>query len=90
MLVSVIDNEEKHVHEDGTIEYRCSGQVHRDNGPALIFPDGTKKWYYFGLPHRLNGPAVIYPDGSEEWVVNGNRIPDDEIKLLKLKLIGEL
>ena len=46
------------------------GQLHRDDGPAMIWPDGTKLWYQNDKRHRTDDPAVILSDGSEEWFLN--------------------
>ena len=46
----------KFILRDGTIEYRNNhnksphiGELHREDGPAVIYPDGTKKWYLNGV-----------------------------------------
>ena len=49
------------------------GQLHRDNGPAAIYPDGTQCWYRNGQRHRDDGPAIIHPDGTEIWCQDGQR-----------------
>jgi len=48
------------------------GQLHRDGGPAAIYPDGTQFWHRDGMYHRDDGPAIIYPDGTQKWYLNGN------------------
>ena len=48
-----------------------NGQLHRNDGPAVINADGSKFWYQNGKLHRTDGPAVQYADGSKEWWVNG-------------------
>ncbi len=47
------------------------GELHREDGPAVIFPNGRKEWYINDKLHREDGPAIIYPDGSEKWFING-------------------
>lgn len=54
-----------------------NGELHRDDGPALITPNGTQHWYRNGELHRDDGPAVVYPDGSRDWYRNGRRHRDD-------------
>jgi len=49
------------------------GQVHRTDGPAIIYADGTQVYYIEGQWHRTDGPAVIYPDGTEFYLQNGKR-----------------
>lgn len=55
------------------VEYRNeSGQLHRLDGPAIIWNDGDKEWYINGKLHRTDGPAVEYPNGSKTWHQHGN------------------
>jgi len=66
------------VFEDGACCVRnSSGQLHRDDGPAIIWPDGRQHWYRDGLLHREDGPAIIYPEGGQHWYQNGNIHRDD-------------
>ena len=51
--------------------YNSKGKLHRDAGPALIFPNGTGVWYRNGLRHRTYGPAVIFDNGDKIWYQNG-------------------
>jgi len=59
------------------IWYNDAGQVHRDDGPAVIRKDGTKEWYQHNLLHRDNGPAVENPDGTLEWFKKNVRHRED-------------
>ena len=64
------------VFENGGYRVRnSSGQLHREDGPAVIYPDGRQEWYRNGHLHRDNGPAAIYPDGTQYWYRNGYAIP---------------
>ena len=49
------------------------GQLHREDGPAVIYADGSQEWYINGDLHREGGPAIINADGSQEWYINGKR-----------------
>jgi len=49
------------------------GRLHRNNGPALVYPDVQIEWYKHGKSHRIDGPALITPNGWA-WYVNGVRI----------------
>lgn len=49
------------------------GQLHKDDGAALIWPGGTQEWYLNGMRHREDGPAIIYPDGTQYWYLNNKR-----------------
>ena len=65
------------VRSDGYIKWFSHGQLHRENGPAKIFPlsysgnsKGTEFWFHFGKLHREDGPAVIKSDGTTKWYRN--------------------
>ena len=50
------------------------GDLHRKDGPAVIFENGIKLYYQNGLFHRIDGPAVISPGETEEWYQIGRDI----------------
>jgi len=54
-----------------------NGRLHRDDGPAIVYPDGKQYWYRNGRLHRDDGPAVVHPDGRQEWYRNGEFHRDD-------------
>ncbi len=47
-----------------------NGQLHNENGPALIRPDGSTEWWWHGLRHREDGPAREDSSGTKEWYMN--------------------
>ena len=51
--------------------YNAAGQLHREDGPAVVWRDGSLEWYHNGLRHRDVGPAAEYPDGTRLWYLNG-------------------
>ena len=51
-----------------------NGQLHRDDGPAVIDEDGYKAWFKNGNLHRVDGPAIIYTNGDKSWYKNGVKI----------------
>jgi len=55
---------------NGTQAWYKNSKLHREDGPAVIYPDGTQWWYKNSLKHREDGPAVIYPDGEQFWYLN--------------------
>ena len=59
--------------ENGTKEWRLNGELHNENGPAIIRSDGSKYWYINGKLHNKNGPAIIDIGGSKYWYINGER-----------------
>jgi len=48
-------------------------ELHREVGPAVIYPNGHKQWRINGEKHREDGPAVEQSNGTKEWWVNGKR-----------------
>jgi hypothetical protein len=53
------------------IEYRNeSNQIHREDGPAVVYDDGSEYWYLNNLQHREDGPASKW-DGNLAWYKNG-------------------
>lgn len=75
----------KHTYPDGTIEYHNEhGQLHREDGPAKIWPSGYQSYWLYGNLHREDGPAIIIPDGEEQYWVNGIEYPyEDWLKRVK-------
>ena len=53
------------------------GQIHREDGPAIIYFGGFKEWWVNGKRHREDGPAVIYPNGTQYWYINGQLHRED-------------
>jgi len=45
--------------------------LHREDGPALIYRTGTKERYKNGERRRLDGPVYISDVDVKEWRVNG-------------------
>ena len=66
------------VDEFGSRKYlNAAGQLHREDGPAVVYATGTKEWWFNGQLHRDAGPAVIWNDGSKEWYQNGKLHRED-------------
>ena len=72
---------------NGTKEWFLNGKQHREDGPAEIYSGGSKFWWVNGQRHREDGPAMIWRDGSKFWLLNGKKLTEEEVKLLKAKLI---
>ena len=47
-----------------------NGDLHREDGPAVIYITGTKGWFIDGQLNRTDGPAVEYFNGDKEWYIN--------------------
>jgi hypothetical protein len=67
----------KYTESDGTQYWYKDGNLHREDGPAVINPNGYQAWFKDGERHREDGPAVIYPYGTRKWYINGKNITDD-------------
>jgi hypothetical protein len=53
-------------------EYRNEqGQLHREDGPAVVYTNGNKYYYKNGLIHREDGPAIEFADGEKHYFING-------------------
>ena len=58
--------------------YNNAGQLHRTDGPAILWADGTKLWYQNGLRHRTDGAAVEFASGLKYWYINGVEMSEAE------------
>jgi hypothetical protein len=52
-------------------------RLHREDGPAVIFPNFATEWWLDGKYHREDGPAVELPSGYKAWYINGKRHRED-------------
>lgn len=50
--------------------------LHRDGGPAIVYPDGREEWYQRGVRHRDGGPAIC-GGAVQAWYRAGERHRDD-------------
>ena len=71
--------------EDGTQVWRQNGQLHREDGPARIWPNGDQEWRLNGLLHRTDGPAVILDNGDQEWWVGAKQLTQQEVELYRFR-----
>ena len=66
-----------YVDSGGMLLYWKDGKLHRDDGPAVIFPQtnyyssNCRSWYQNGVRHRVGGPAVEYNDGRQLYYFRG-------------------
>ncbi len=49
-----------------------NGQLHKLDGPALIYVNGDKSWYKHGRRHRIDGPAIEWKK-VVEWYFEGKK-----------------
>ncbi len=45
--------------------------LHREDGPAVIYPGSSYHYYYEGRSHNIDGPAIYFADCSEHWFYHG-------------------
>ncbi len=64
-------------------EWFLDGELHREDGPAVIYSDGTEHWYLNGDLHREDGPAIKLTTGTEQWFINGTRLTEAEFNARK-------
>ena len=56
---------------NGTVRYyNSTGELHRIDGPAVIYPGGAFAWFHNGRRHHIGGPAIIFANGEEHWYQN--------------------
>ena len=67
----------KYTESDGHQAWYKDGTLHREDGPAIIYPDGHQEWWKDGKYHREDGPAVINTDGYQEWFKDGKLHRED-------------
>jgi hypothetical protein len=54
-----------------TIEkYNDQGQLHCDDGPAILYKNGDKSYYKNGKRHREDGPAIEWSSINEYYIDN--------------------
>ena len=58
--------------------YNPAGELHRDNGPAVVYPDGSKLWVIRNTLHREDGPAIERADGRHWWYLDGVMLTKEE------------
>lgn len=61
---------------NGKQEWWLNGELHRLDGPAVIWPDGGQEWWQYGKLHRTDGPAYITAAGDQGWYVHDRNITD--------------
>ena len=57
-----------------------TGELHREGGPALIYPDGEEQWFSNGETHREGGPALTDSYGDDIWYWHGTQMSEEEYK----------
>ena len=75
--------------EHGEIWKNEKGQIHREDGPAVINSDGTHEWWLNGKLHREDGPAIVRNDGLYQWWINGKNLTEQQFNDRKRSMDGK-
>lgn len=75
----------KNKNDNSILHYNDKGELHNENGPAVIWSDGAQFWYMNGDLHNENGPAVIHNDDVKFWFVINEHISEANFKQYKIK-----
>lgn len=78
-MTRAVEEIPRRTHDGYCISYRDSrGRLHREDGPAAIYPNGIEFWYYNGVQHRDGGPSTIFSNGTQSWHINGKWVGNIE------------
>jgi len=61
------------IDENGSKRWHLNDLLHREDGPAWIWPNGSKFWYLNGKEQRDDGPASEWADGTQVWYLHGRK-----------------
>ena len=78
------------VTDDGSQYWHLNGQLHREDGPAIIYADGSQYWCLNGKYHREDGPAIIWANGSQYWFLNGKKLTEQEFNNHNRPCVGKV
>src|ERR1700691_1776812 len=70
-------------YNNGDTGYYLNGILHREDGPAFIYPNGNAYYYINGFYHREDGPAVIHPNGNMYYYLNDKNITEEVEEWIK-------
>ena len=62
----------------GNIYHVKNGEIHNENGPAVIYSDGSKRWYINNLEHREDGPSAEHSNGQKDWLYKNTCYGENE------------
>jgi len=66
----------KYQDKDGTVFWRQNYVLHREDGPAIIYPYGQMEWWVSGVLHRdpQEGAAIEFSNGGKDYWEHGKRL----------------
>ena len=72
---------------DGDIFYLKDGDIHNEDGPAILFKNGNKWWMKNGRLHKENGEAIERQEKKEkifnEYWIDGRPANREEMRNIK-------
>ena len=57
----------------GTKFHYKDDELHKEDGPAVIYANGIVEYRIEGKRHREEGPAVVHLDAKEEYWIDGKK-----------------
>jgi hypothetical protein len=97
-VVAIFENEEKKYHDqtgrlhriggpakiekDGTLSWCQNGLLHREDGPAYVYPKRKySAWYINGERHREDGPSMVYDDKprDNQYHIHGQAVSKNDL-----------
>ena len=66
------------VTRDGRRMHYKDGLLHREDGPAVLYPSGDVYFYQNGRLHRERKPCVVLADGGRSWCLYGVPYREDD------------
>jgi hypothetical protein len=67
----------------GNQRWRLNGQLHRTDGPAVVWASGTQEWWVNDQRHRTDGPALMLVSGYHAWFIDDKDITKQVKKWMK-------
>ena len=64
------------------LSWYLNGELHRIEGPAIIWAGGWYEWHKNGKHHRTDGPAIKIANGEIAWALDGVEYSKEEWFLL--------
>ena len=75
-----------HIDVYGVKRWYKNGSIHRDDGPAIIYPSGYMAWYRHNRWHRDDGPARVWPNITPEWYKHGTHYTPTAHEIMTWKM----
>lgn len=73
------------------IYYNDANMVHREDGPAKMWPDGYKEWWINNKCHREDGPATEDDIDKQLYFINDIELTEQDFFKWKLqKFLDEI